>query len=30
MRELLQIHEYNQEGYQPLVDFNCWRVALLN
>jgi len=26
----LQIHEHNGEGYLPLVDFESWRVALLN
>jgi hypothetical protein len=27
---LLQIREYNDEGYRPLIDFNGWRVAILN
>lgn len=27
---LLQVREYNDEGYRPLVDFNGWRVAILN
>lgn len=26
---LLEIHEYLGEGYKPLIDFNCWRVAVL-
>ena len=26
---LLQIAEYNSEGYKPLVDFGTWRVAFL-
>jgi hypothetical protein len=26
---LLEIHEYQGEGYKPLIDFNCWRVAVL-
>lgn len=26
---LLEIREYNGEGYQPLVDFGAWRVAVL-
>jgi hypothetical protein len=26
---LLEMHEYLGEGYKPLVDFNCWRVAVL-
>jgi ureidoglycolate hydrolase len=27
---LLEIREFVGEGYQPLIDFNCWRVAILN
>ena len=27
---LLQVCEYNDEGYRPLIDFNGWRVAILN
>ncbi len=27
--ELLEMHEYLGEGYKPLIDFNCWRVAVL-
>jgi ureidoglycolate hydrolase len=26
---LLEIREYNGEGYHPLIDFGSWRVALL-
>ncbi len=26
---LLEPHEYLGEGYKPLIDFNCWRVAVL-
>ena len=26
----LQIHEYGGGGYKPLVDFESWRVAMLN
>lgn len=26
---MLEIHEYLGEGYKPLIDFNCWRVAVL-
>lgn len=26
---LLETHEYNGEGYQPLVDYESWRVAIL-
>jgi mannose-6-phosphate isomerase-like protein (cupin superfamily) len=28
-KEMLEIHEYQGEGYKPLIDFNCWRVAVL-
>jgi ureidoglycolate hydrolase len=27
--QLLTISEYHGEGYQPLVDFGAWRVAVL-
>ena len=30
MNNLLEIHEYTGEEYQPLVDFESWRVAMLN
>ena len=26
---MIEIHEYNGEGYLPLVDFEGWRVAIL-
>ncbi len=26
---LLEILDFSGEGYQPLVDFSCWRVAIL-
>ena len=26
----LQIHSYDGEGYKPVVDYGSWRVALLN
>jgi len=27
---LVEIREYTGEGYQPLVDYGAWRVAILN
>ena len=30
MDNLLEIQEYVGEGYRPLVDFENWRVAVLN
>lgn len=27
---LLQVSEYNATGYAPVVDFQTWRVAMLN
>ena len=27
--QLLAIREYHGEGYQPLIDFGSWRVAIL-
>ena len=27
--QLLTIREYHGEGYQPLIDFGSWRVAIL-
>jgi hypothetical protein len=27
---LLETHEHGSEGYRPLVDFEKWRVAILN
>lgn len=26
----LEIYEYNEEGYKPMVAFESWRVAFLN
>lgn len=26
---LVEVSTYSGEGYQPLIDFNCWRVAFL-
>ncbi|MGB5155913.1 MAG: hypothetical protein WBN77_00570 [Desulfobacterales bacterium] len=28
--KLLEIREYTKEGYRPVVDFEAWRVAILN
>ena len=28
--ELIEIKSYTEEGYQPVIDFNSWRVAVLN
>jgi hypothetical protein len=28
--KLLEVREYNNEGYRPLVDYQAWRVAVLN
>jgi hypothetical protein len=28
--ELLEIREFNSPGYQPVIDFEKWRVAILN
>ena len=30
MPELLDIQTYDGQGYKPLVDFESWRVAILN
>lgn len=27
--EMLEIRQYSGEGYQPLIDFGTWRVAIL-
>jgi hypothetical protein len=27
--QFLTVHEYHGEGYQPLVDYQSWRVAIL-
>jgi hypothetical protein len=29
-KNLLEVSEYSGEGYLPLVDFDTWRVAVLN
>ena len=29
-KDMLEVSEYNGEGYKPLVDFNVWRLAVLN
>jgi hypothetical protein len=29
-KNLLEVSQYSGEGYQPLIDFNTWRVAVLN
>jgi mannose-6-phosphate isomerase-like protein (cupin superfamily) len=28
--KLLEIHEFTGPGYQPVIDFSEWRVAILN
>lgn len=28
--KLLEIREYSEPGYQPVIDFDAWRVAILN
>lgn len=28
--ELIEIKSYTEEGYQPVIDFDSWRVAVLN
>ena len=28
--KLLEVREYNNEGYSPVVDYCAWRVAVLN
>ena len=28
--EYVEIKEYSGEGYQPVIDFEAWRVAILN
>ncbi|MFX0124235.1 MAG: hypothetical protein ACFFAE_11405 [Candidatus Hodarchaeota archaeon] len=27
---LLEIKEYSEEGYRPVIDYGAWRVAILN
>jgi hypothetical protein len=29
-KNLLEVSQYAGEGYMPLIDFNTWRVAVLN
>lgn len=29
-KEWIDVISYNREGYQPLVDYQSWRVAMLN
>ena len=29
-KNLLEVSQYAGEGYKPLIDFNSWRVAVLN
>ncbi|PSU35768.1 hypothetical protein [Photobacterium lutimaris] len=29
-KQLLEVSEYNAEGYSPLIDYQSWRVAILN
>jgi len=29
-KNLMEVSQYTGEGYMPLVDFNTWRVAMLN
>jgi hypothetical protein len=29
-KNLLEVNQYTGEGYKPLIDFNDWRVAVLN
>lgn len=28
--ELLEVRDHTAEGYKPVIDFNTWRVAVLN
>ncbi len=28
--KLLEVREYKDDGYQPIVDYGAWRVAILN
>jgi hypothetical protein len=28
--KLIEVHEYEKEGYSPVVDYCAWRVAVLN
>jgi len=29
-KEFIEVSEYTEEGYKPLVDYKYWRVAVLN
>ncbi len=29
-QKLLEIKTYNEEGYRPVIDYDSWRVAVLN
>ncbi|MFN2364753.1 MAG: hypothetical protein ABR596_10660 [Halarsenatibacteraceae bacterium] len=29
-QKLLEIKTYSEEGYRPVIDYNSWRVAVLN
>ncbi|AJR06231.1 hypothetical protein H744_1c1207 [Photobacterium gaetbulicola Gung47] len=29
-KPLLEVSEYNAEGYSPMIDYQSWRVAMLN
>ncbi len=29
-QDLIEIKEYKKEGYKALIDYNTWRVAILN
>ncbi|EKQ57682.1 MULTISPECIES: hypothetical protein [unclassified Clostridium] len=29
-KEFIEVSEYTEEGYKPLVDYKSWRVAVLN
>jgi len=29
-KDLLEIKEYSEEGYKPIIDYGAWRVAILN
>lgn len=30
LQNLIEIKEYKREGYKALIDYNTWRVAILN
>ncbi len=29
-KDLLEVKEYADEGYKPVIDYGQWRVAVLN